>query len=205
MGEHPAGEAASHAVGAAELADDPAEDPLPQWHGGHPAEPGRAWSVVVAAMQKSEQPQVRLRSRMSNDLLTIGELAARTGVAVSALRYYEEVGLVAPETRQSGHRRYRISSVQLVGEILLLQEVGFSLREMKALHASGWEGPGDWRDLARLKMADLEERITKAQAARSALQHALDCAHTNLLDCPKFAAAVEARLAGTRLEASHPH
>jgi DNA-binding transcriptional MerR regulator len=142
---------------------------------------------------------------MSEQLLTIGELARRTGVAVSALRYYEQVGLMPPVTRVSGHRRYPASAVQLVGVILLLREVGFSLREMKALIASRSDSLVGWGDLARHKIADLDERIAKAQAARSALQHALGCPHADLLDCPNFSAAVEARLTGTPLENSHPH
>lgn len=140
---------------------------------------------------------------MSEQLFTIGELARRTGVAVSALRYYEQAGLMPPAPRVSGHRCYPASAVQLVGVILLLREAGFSLREMRPLMAAP-PHPG-WRDLAQRKIADLDQRITKAQAARSALQHALGCPHPDLVDCPKFTAAVEARLAGTPLESSHPH
>jgi DNA-binding transcriptional MerR regulator len=142
---------------------------------------------------------------MSEQLLTIGELARRTGVAVSALRYYEQAGLMPPATRISGHRRYPASAAQLVGVILLWREAGFSLREMKALIASRSDSLAGWRDLTQQKIADLEVRITKAQAARSALQQALRCPHADLFECPNFATAVEARLAGTPLEQSHPH
>jgi DNA-binding transcriptional MerR regulator len=68
--------------------------------------------------------------------LTIGELASRAGVSTSALRYWEELGLLPAPSRVSGQRRYPPSAVQLVGTILLLRDVGFSLRELKALIAS---------------------------------------------------------------------
>jgi DNA-binding transcriptional MerR regulator len=62
-------------------------------------------------------------------LLSIGELAARSGVATTALRYYDELGLVRPVTRSSGHRRYAESAVADVGAILFFSEVGFTLAE----------------------------------------------------------------------------
>jgi DNA-binding transcriptional MerR regulator len=61
-------------------------------------------------------------------LLTIGELARRGGVAASALRYYEQIGLLSVPSRVSGQRRYPESVVGLVGMILLLRDVGFSGR-----------------------------------------------------------------------------
>jgi DNA-binding transcriptional MerR regulator len=64
---------------------------------------------------------------MFNRLLTIGELARRTGVARSALRYYEEVGLLPTPERISGQRRYPASTVGFVGIILLLRDARFSL------------------------------------------------------------------------------
>jgi DNA-binding transcriptional MerR regulator len=66
---------------------------------------------------------------VSDRLLTIGELARRAGVATSALRYYEELGLLPAPTRVSGQRRYPESAVGLVGIILLLRKVGPSLAE----------------------------------------------------------------------------
>jgi DNA-binding transcriptional MerR regulator len=142
---------------------------------------------------------------MSEEILMIGEVAALTGVAVSALRYYEEIGLMPRVTRVSGQRRYPLSAVKAVGVILLLQEVGFTLREAKILVSSRPPSLSRSRDLARQKIADIDERIVKAKAARSALEHSLRCRHTSLLDCPEFSAAVEARLAGTPIETHHPH
>jgi DNA-binding transcriptional MerR regulator len=140
---------------------------------------------------------------VTDDLLTIGALADRTGVAVSALRYYEDLGLLEPATRVSGKRRYQPAAVELVGVVLLLRDVGFSLGEIQALMASRSDSVDGWRELARRKLADLDEQIANAHAARVALQHALRCRHGDLLACPNFTSAVGARLAGKPLAEAH--
>ena len=84
---------------------------------------------------------------MTDDLLSIGELAARTGTAASALRYYDQLGLVRPLRRDAGQRRYAPLSIQLVGVASLLQEVGFTLREVARLLDSSRSAPV-WLDLA---------------------------------------------------------
>jgi MerR family redox-sensitive transcriptional activator SoxR len=142
---------------------------------------------------------------MPDDLLTIGELASRTRVATSALRYYEELGLLPRPTRVSGQRRYPPSTVELVGVILFLRDVGFSLGEMKSLMVSRSRSPVAWRDLVRRKVADLDDQIAKAGIARIALEHALRCRHDDVFECPNFAAVVAARLAGKPLEEFHAH
>src|SRR5690349_23880320 len=88
-------------------------------------------------------------------LLTIGELARRAGVTASALRYYEELGLLPPPARISGQRRYPESAARLVGAILLYSDAGFTLAEQKALMASHKSACGEWRRLARRKLAEL--------------------------------------------------
>src|SRR6266498_2356018 len=110
---------------------------------------------------------------MGDPHLTIGELAKRTGVATSALRYYEELGLLPAPGRVSGQRRYPESAVGLVGVILLLGDVGFSLRESKALLASRTQAVEGWRSLAHRKLADLDEQIAKAQTAKEVITHGL--------------------------------
>jgi len=142
---------------------------------------------------------------MPQPLLTIGELSKRTGVAPSALRYYEELGLMPRALRTSGKRRYEASAVKLVGMILLLRDVGFSLAEMKTLIASRSQSAHAWRELHRHKLAELEEHIERARAARVALQHALRCKHEDLLECPNFAVILAARLAGKPLKEAHTH
>ena len=135
-------------------------------------------------------------------LLTIGELARRSGVSASALRYYEELGLLPPPARISGQRRYPASAARLVGTILLYSDAGFTLAEQKALMAPGDGTPG-WRQLAQRKLAELDERIARAQAAREAISHGLRCPHEDITQCPNFNAGITARLAGQPLSRSH--
>jgi len=137
-------------------------------------------------------------------LLTIGELAARTGVAASALRYYEELGLLPAPARISGQRRYPASAARLVAAILLYSDAGFTLAEQKAMIASGTSAPGEWSRLARRKLAELDEQIARAQAARDAISHGLRCPHEDITQCPNFNAGITARLAGQPLSRSHP-
>jgi MerR family redox-sensitive transcriptional activator SoxR len=142
---------------------------------------------------------------MSDRLLTIGELARRAGVATSALRYYEELSLLPTPARISGQRRYPESAVGLVGLILLLRDVGFSLAEQKALLASRPVALDDWQRLARRKLAELDDQIAKARTAREAIEHALRCPHDDIVECPNFVGVVAARLTGQPLHEAHPH
>lgn len=137
------------------------------------------------------------------EFLTIGELARRTGVTTSALRYYDELGLVRPNRRVSGHRRYAVDAVDAVGVIRFFQEVGFTLAETKRLLASRKRSPSAWRTLAVRKSDELRHRIAKEDAARQALDHALVCPEADFLDCPNFWGTVRAVLTGDELADAH--
>jgi len=135
-------------------------------------------------------------------LLTIGQLARRANVTASALRYYEELGLLPAPTRHSGQRRYPESAARLVGAILLYSDAGFTLAEQRALIAPRDGAPG-WRQLAQRKLAELDELIARAQAAREAIRHGLRCPHEDIAQCQNFDAGVTARLTGEPLARSH--
>ena len=86
------------------------------------------------------QLQVRLKSSdlcdsipVVPEMLTIGELAARSGVATSALRFYEERGLISSERASSGHRRFNRPVIRRVAFIVFAQKVGLSLVEIRAI------------------------------------------------------------------------
>jgi len=174
-------------VGTTELANHRFDHPLFERHDSQPT------------------PSSTLEVKMPDRHLTIGELAKRTGVAASALRYYEELGLIPTPARTSGQRRYPESAVGLVGVILFLRDVGFSLRESKALLASRRHAVDGWRQLAHRKLAELDEQIAECQAAREAISHALLCQHEDIATCPNFASVVTARLAGKPLQEAHRH
>jgi DNA-binding transcriptional MerR regulator len=145
---------------------------------------------------------VRLEVGLS-ELLTIGELARRTGVTTSALRYYDELGLVRPSRPVSGHRRYAVDAVAAVGVVRYLQDVGFTLAETKRLIASRKRSPVAWRALAGRKSEELRHRIAKKKAAREAIEHSLVCPKDDILDCPNFWATVKGVLSGVELAGAH--
>ena len=121
-------------------------------------------------------------------MLAIGDLAERTGVAITALRYYDELGLVRPAGRVGGQRRYLDHAVKEVGVVLFLRDVGFSLEEIGRMMQGA-----DWRVVAKEKLAELDEQAANIHAARTALTHALDCP-VGPPACPKFWSIIEDRL-----------
>ena len=149
--------------------------------------------------------QVSLKSRVSERLLTIGELARRAGVATSAVRYWEQLGLLPAPERIWGQRRYSETAVAQVGVILLLRDAGFTLAEQQSFLASHGIAVDEWRRLARRKLAEIDEHIAKAQAAREAIEHALRCPHEDIRKCATFRSLVTARLVGQPLLEAHRH
>ena len=102
-----------------------------------------------------------------SDVLTISEVAERSGVATSALRYYEDQRLIQPERNSSGHRRYPRAVLRLVAFIVFAQKVGLSLDEIRVELAklprhrvperSDWAKlSGEWRSRIRARIAELE-------------------------------------------------
>jgi DNA-binding transcriptional MerR regulator len=160
-------------------------------------------SLMSCSHGRQSTPSSAPEVNTPGGLLTIGELARRAGVTASALRYYEELGLLPPPARISGQRRYPESAARLVGAILLYSDAGFTLAEQKALMASRKSTSGEWSRLARRKLAELDEQIARAQAARDAIRHGLRCPHEDITQCPNFNAGVTARLAGQPLSRSH--
>ena len=144
-----------------------------------------------------------MRWRCARRVRAAGELARRAGVSASALRYYEELGLLPPPARISGQRRYDESAARIVAAILLYSDAGFTLAEQKTLMAGRASTPGDRRQLMRRKLAELDEQIARAQAVREAISHGLRCPHEDITQCPNFNAGITARLAGQPLSRSH--
>jgi DNA-binding transcriptional MerR regulator len=134
-------------------------------------------------------------------LLAIGELAKRTGVAATALRYYDDLGLVRPAARESGRRRYAESAVADVGVILFLRAVGFSLAEIGSLVAGGDRRA--WQNVIDRKLAELAEQQHRLDVARTALEHGRRCPAGEPMRCSRFWSIIEGRQRGLSLEESH--
>jgi DNA-binding transcriptional MerR regulator len=132
---------------------------------------------------------------MAHDgLVPIGEMARRTGVAASALRYYERVGLLSPAERVGQRRHYPESTADRVALIRLCQDAGFTLAEICDVLAARSRGRQDWTHLAERKIAELDARIVDARRAKKLIGHALECPHHDLLACPHFRSTLKTQL-----------
>jgi MerR family redox-sensitive transcriptional activator SoxR len=125
--------------------------------------------------------------------ISIGELARRTGLASSALRYYERIGLLSAAGRTGGRRQYGTGSVERVASIQLFQDAGFTLGEIRLLLATRGRRSRSWVGLVEGKLRELDTLIARAEHARTLVQHALACPHRNLFTCANFRAALQAR------------
>jgi len=130
--------------------------------------------------------------------MTVGELAARTGVATSALRFYEERGLIAALRTDSGHRRYPRVMARRVAFILFAQRVGLSLDEIRVeldkLPAGRPPLGEEWARLSATWAARIAERMAELERLKRGLTDCIGCGCLSLDRCqilnPKDQAAV---------------
>lgn len=119
--------------------------------------------------------------------LTIGELSKRTGVATSALRFYEEQGLIDADRAESGHRRYAQATIRRVSFIKIAQEVGLSLHEiadaMSSLPDKRTPDQEDWARLSASWRPRLDEQIAMLQRLRDRLDSCIGCGCLSLRKC----------------------
>jgi MerR family transcriptional regulator, redox-sensitive transcriptional activator SoxR len=108
-------------------------------------------------------------------VLLIGEVAERTGVATSAIRYYEEVGLVQSLRREAERRVFADQAVNRLRAIVGAREAGFSVEEIRRLLDSRADGTDGWSALVEEKIISVEERVDRLQAIARTLRESLDC------------------------------
>ena len=112
-------------------------------------------------------------------MLTIGELSARSGVAPSALRFYEQEGLISSTRTGGNQRRYERSELRRVSFIRIAQQVGISLERIRAALAELPESRTptklDWEKLSRQWRAELDERIGMLERLRDNLTGCIGC------------------------------
>lgn len=121
------------------------------------------------------------------ELLTIGQVAERTGVAASALRFYEDEGLLAPRRTAAGHRRYPRELLRRISFIRAAQEVGVPLAEVRDALATLPDGRtptrGDWARLSSGWRARLDDRIAALERLRDRLDGCIGCGCLSLETC----------------------
>jgi MerR family redox-sensitive transcriptional activator SoxR len=120
-------------------------------------------------------------------LLTIGEVAQRSGVATSALRYYEERGLIAAERAGSGHRRYPRPVLRRIAFIVFAQRVGLTLEEIGAelrkLPPDRAPTRRDWSRLSSTWTARIDDRIAELERLKVGLTECIGCGCLSLSRC----------------------
>lgn len=118
---------------------------------------------------------------------TIGELAKRTGVATSALRFYEERGLISSVRNESGHRRFPRAVARRVSFIVFAQRVGLTLeeigQELARLPSHRIPREKDWDRLTTLWSARIDERIQELRRLQSGLTRCIGCGCLSLQEC----------------------
>jgi MerR family redox-sensitive transcriptional activator SoxR len=121
------------------------------------------------------------------ELLTIGEISRRSGVASSALRFYEQRGLIASERAGSGHRRYPRAVLRRIAFIVFAQRIGLTLDEIGAelakLPPHSVPTRGDWSLLSETWSSRIDERIQELERLKLGLTECIGCGCLSLDRC----------------------
>ncbi len=120
-------------------------------------------------------------------LLTIGTLSARTGVAVSAVRFYERKGLISSVRTESGHRRFHRSTIRRLSVIIVCQRLGYSLSEihdrLDDLPTDRTPTDADWTTLSNDFRTEIDDRIERLLTLRDHLDGCIGCGCVSLDVC----------------------
>lgn len=123
------------------------------------------------------------------ELLSVGEVAARSGVAVSTIHFYETKGLIKSVRNAGNQRRFARSELRRIAVVRVAQRAGISLAEIRDALGTlprGQLSAKDWARLSKRWKGDLEERITRLEALRDRLGGCIGCGCLSLRMCPMF-------------------
>lgn len=125
-----------------------------------------------------------------NEGLTIGALAKRTGLAVSAIRYYEGQGLIAPWRNAGGQRRFGRADIRRLSFVMIAQQFGFTLPQIKAeldrLPGQRTPTKADWAKISAGFRAALDARIVTLTKLRDNLDGCIGCGCLSLESCALY-------------------
>ena len=131
-----------------------------------------------------------MASQRGNERLSIGQVAKRTGMSVSAIRFYEEAGLVSPDRNLGGQRRFLRSDIRRLSFILIAQQLGFSLDEIRTRLESLPQGrtptQTDWKKISREFRLVLDDRIELMTRMRDRLDGCIGCGCLSLKNCALY-------------------
>ncbi|WP_250893558.1 redox-sensitive transcriptional activator SoxR [Croceibacterium selenioxidans] len=122
--------------------------------------------------------------------ITIGQLAARTGVAVSAIRYYEDKGLLQALRTGGNQRRFLRSDIRRVSFILIAQKLGLALADIEQQLAQLPQGRAptlsDWQQISRGMRFEIDQRINLLTRTRNQLDQCIGCGCLSLQKCQLY-------------------
>ena len=123
------------------------------------------------------------------DFLDIGEVSARTGMAPSALRFYERERIIESAERKGLRRQFDPDVLTTLAVVAMCRKAGFSIEEIKELLATG--GAPAWKAFAARKRDELRVQAEHLETIADQLDHALRCPSPNVFDCEHFRAALD--------------
>ena len=132
--------------------------------------------------------------------LSIGDLAGRTGLSVSAIRFYEKKGLITPDRNAGNQRRYEGSDIRRLSFILIAQQIGLSIEQIKEVMTQLPDGrtptKTDWSKISRTFRKTLDERISMMERMRERLDGCIGCGCLSLKACQLYNPDDQARRLG---------
>ena len=121
-------------------------------------------------------------------MMSIGEVARRAGLRTSAVRYYEEIGILPAPERVAGRRRYEEDAVERLEVLRFAQGAGLTLDEIRVLfHGFGTAAPPPvrWQEVATRKLRELDEQAATIERMRRVLEATLECGCVRIEDCAR--------------------
>lgn len=135
-------------------------------------------------------PEPKPSANRRDPLMSIGRIASRTGMAVSAIRFYESEGLLSAVRSPAGTRLFPRSSIRRVSFIFIARQLGYSLEEIRAiiaqLPASRTPTRRDWQKLSQQFDRDIDKRIARLAALKSSLAGCIGCGCLSLKNCALY-------------------
>lgn len=138
---------------------------------------------------------------MPDSMVSIGVIATRTGLSVSAVRFYESSGLLTAQRGPGGKRIFPRSAIRRVSFILISQQLGYSLEEirqvLKTLPAERTPTKADWEKLSRRFSVDIDQRIERLTRLKDSLSGCIGCGCLSLKSCALYNAQDKAAKLGS--------
>jgi MerR family redox-sensitive transcriptional activator SoxR len=141
--------------------------------------------ALQVSLKSKDEYEIAVAGSSRNPSLSIGEVAAATGLRTSAIRYYEDAGILPKPDRVSGKRRYNGDTIDRITLIRFCRRLGMSLADVRGLLAApgGSRAKDRWRELVDGKLVEIGGLIKAAQGVERILRESRDCDCVTLTSC----------------------